>query len=219
VWGLKFLSAHQSVQKSLRQELYTSFKHALTQTRAPTAEEIAKARIPYLDACNEEIIRCSGNAPAAIRTAEVDTQILGYSIPKGTDVFFMANGPSMLMKGFDIDENVRSASSQAAKGRTGEWHIDDIEKFKPERWLKEIVAEDGKTETIFDPHAGPLMGFGLGPRGCWGRKLAYVELKLFWVLLLWHFELLDVPERYSGFEAMDRLTHQPQKCYVRLKMI
>jgi hypothetical protein len=36
------------------------------------------------------------------------------------------------------------------------------------------------------------------------------------VLVLWHFELQEVPEEYGGFEGMDQLTHSPVQCYVRL---
>jgi hypothetical protein len=37
------------------------------------------------------------------------------------------------------------------------------------------------------------------------------------VLLLWNFELLPTPDALSGFAAVDKITHQPQECYVRLK--
>lgn len=88
--------------------------------------------------------------------------------------------------------------------------------FKPERWMKE-EGEEG--ERVFDPAAGPLLTFGLGVRGCFGRKMAYLKLRLLLVLVVWNFELGVCPEGLSGYEAVDKLTHMPQQCYVRLNKL
>ena len=37
------------------------------------------------------------------------------------------------------------------------------------------------------------------------------------VFIIWNFELLSVPEELSSYLAIDKVTHQPQKCYIRLK--
>jgi hypothetical protein len=50
-----------------------------------------------------------------------------------------------------------------------------------------------------------------------GRKWAQLEIRFVLVLLLWNFELLPTPDALSGFAAVDKLVHLPQKCYVRLK--
>lgn len=39
------------------------------------------------------------------------------------------------------------------------------------------------------------------------------------VLLIWSFELKQVPEGLGGYEAVDVLTHKPRKCYLRLEEI
>ncbi|KAL2828394.1 cytochrome P450 monooxygenase [Aspergillus cavernicola] len=212
-WGLKFLSDHQEIQKKLRDALRDGFPMAIAESRRPTAEEISKARIPYLDATQEEIIRKSMTASAVTRIAMVDTMILGHHIPKGTNVFLMGNGADFIEPPIisEIPEEQRSKSCREAKGRIGSWDPTDSHLFKPERW---ITVEDGKE--VFDATSGPLLTFGLGPRGCFGRRMAYLELKIVLVLLLWEFELQAVPQALSSYGAVDKLTHQPRQCYLRL---
>lgn len=60
---------------------------------------------------------------------------------------------------------------------------------------------------------GHKAGCNRSAQGC-GAQL---ELRFVLVLLLWNFELLPTPEALSGFASFDKITHQPQKCYVRLK--
>lgn len=88
-WGLKFLTGHQHVQARLRAVLRAQHARAAEAGTQPTAEEIARASVPYLDACIEEIHRLGGTASVNTRVALCDTQILGFHVPKGTDVFMV----------------------------------------------------------------------------------------------------------------------------------
>ena len=90
-WGLKFLTLSPDAQSRLRTELQAHFKSASREKRAPTAQEIATADIPYFEAVIEEIHRCGHTAPAMVRRTTCDTTILGYPVPKGTDVFLVSN--------------------------------------------------------------------------------------------------------------------------------
>lgn len=148
--------------------------------------------------------------------ATVDTVVLGRRIPKGTTVMMLGNGPGYVGPPVgEVPEEMRSESCRAAKGRTGSWNSTDIGAFKPERWL--VEQDDGSLE--FNATAGPLLTFGLGPRGCFGRRMAYLELKIFLVLLAWNFELLGLPPHLNTDDAVDKLTHQPKECYLRLRKI
>ena len=160
----------------------------------------------------EEILRCSTTG-GAIRIAKEDTDVLGYHIPAGTDVYMMNNGPGFMNPGFEIDESRRTPSSQANKDNSGgQWDTANMGAFDPDRWL----TRNDKGAEVYNARAGPQLAFGLGPRSCFGRKLAYVEMRIMLVLILWHFELKKAPPELSGYAGVDTLTHKPQQCFVRL---
>jgi cytochrome P450 len=144
----------------------------------------------------------------AVRVALVDTVILGYNIPKGTDIFMLHGGPGYHSVGFPIDENRRSRTCKEASRQFGSWDLDDVAEFKPERWLK-----DGE----FTPTAGPHLAFGLGPRGCFGRRLGYLDMKIILVLLIWNFEFEKCPAELSTYKAVDKMSRHATQCFVRLK--
>ncbi|KAF4548168.1 Cytochrome P450-like protein 34 [Elsinoe fawcettii] len=211
MWGVKYLADNPAAQARLRKELREAHKD-VKKGEVPTAEAISKTQVPYLDGVMEEMLRLSLTIPALSRKALKDVVVLGHRVPAGTDVYMFANGPGLVTKDpweGRIDEKIRSPSSQDAKDRVGKWG-DDIGDFVPERWLK----RDEKGEKVFDPRAGPSLPFGGGPRGCFGKKLAYLELKILFTLMMWRFELKKAPEALSGYAAMDTLTHKPKQCYI-----
>lgn len=109
----------------------------------------------------------------------------------------MANGPGYILPNDlnqKIPESIRSPSSRENKHRHPSWESSDIGVFEPERWIK--TGEDG-TETL-DVYAGPSMQFGAGLRGCFGKKLAYLELRILLTVLIWTYELQPVLEKLVG---------------------
>jgi cytochrome P450 len=54
------------------------------------------------------------------------------------------------------------------------------DEFVPERWIEEAYAGDQKDAS---------QAFSLGPRGCIGKHLSYLELRLILANLLWHFDV------------------------------
>ncbi|EHK22077.1 uncharacterized protein TRIVIDRAFT_53690 [Trichoderma virens Gv29-8] len=209
LWALKFMADHQDVQKKLRKALHTAHSNAVSEKRLPTYQEILNSPVHYRDAVVEEIFRCSLTEAAVTRTSIRDTEILGHFVPKDTEVFFMCNGPSIFSAAFPIDDAVRSTSSQEGKDQACHWDPTKMAVFDPERWL---IEENG--QIIFDHSAGPLLIFSLGERGCYGRKMAYVEMKIFLTLLIWSFDFQACPEELSGYGAVDKLVHAPQQCYI-----
>lgn len=185
---------------------------AKSEGRSLGIKEIIGKRIPYLDATIEEVLRCASTAPVVDRQALVDTEILGHPVPKGTIVTCLVGGPSMMTPGFAVDEGLRSPSSQAAKksGRDRAWDPEDMTLFKPERWI--VNGE-------FDAMAGPQLAFGLGTRGCYGKRLVYVEMRILLTLIVWNFELLQCPPALSGYKSMLITTNEPRQCFVRLREI
>jgi cytochrome P450 len=217
LWALKVLADNPEQQKATRSALETAFPEALKSKRNPTAKEITDTRVPYMDALMEELLRCVGTIPLIDRQATCDTEILGHRIKKGTIVLFLGTGPSLLSPAFEIPESQRSASSRAAKadGKERRWDPEDIRAFKPERWL--TTSSAGSTE--FNATAGPQLAFGLGTRGCFGKRLAYMELRIILTLIFWNFELMRCPTELSGYTALNGITNKPTQCYVRLRKL
>ncbi|KZL64524.1 cytochrome P450 [Colletotrichum tofieldiae] len=217
-WGVKFLADCKRAQTKLRQDLWAVHAEAHAENRSPSHDEISKARIPYLDAVIEEILRLAHTSPVVERQCTQDTVILGHHIPKDTLIIFPNSGPSFTSPAVEINEKLRSETSQlAAKERgTRSWPVDDVGVFRPERWLV-LDQETGKE--AYDATAGPTIPFGLGTRGCFGRKLAYLEMRLLVTLIIWNFELLPCDEEISSYEQVEGITSRPKQCYVRLGKI
>ncbi|KAI1495098.1 cytochrome P450 monooxygenase [Biscogniauxia mediterranea] len=215
-WSLKFLADQPDAQSKLRAALARAFPSARAENRNPTIQEITSTNIPYLDATMEETLRCAGTAPVVDRVATADTEILGHHIPKGTVVTCLVTGPSMKSPGSDIDRQRRSPSSQSAlkDGRQRTWDPADISAFHPDRW---IVRDGG--DGHFDASAGPQLAFGLGTRGCYGKRLVYLEMRIVLSLVLWNFELLPCPPSLSGYQSKLITTNEPIQCFVRLRQI
>lgn len=82
--------------------------------------------------------------------------------------------------------------------------------FHPERFLG---AEEFK-----DDNFAVLNPFGIGPRNCIGRNLAYAELRLILAKLLWSFDL-ELDERSRGWMEQQKvfLLWEKGPLYVRIK--
>ncbi|KAJ5019370.1 Cytochrome P450 monooxygenase [Colletotrichum sp. SAR 10_99] len=198
--------------------LRSKHEAAVADGRAPAYAEIVQTSIPYLDALVEEMLRLAHTTIIQERQASEDTIVLGHRIPKGTNVFVANQGASFTEPAFDIPNPLRSQSCQNAMEERGmrSWNEDGMNKFWPERWL---VTNKETGEQVFDSAAGPTIPFGLGLRGCFGRRLAYMELKLLVTLLVWTFEFLPCSKELSTYEDVEGLTRKPKQCYVNLKVL
>ena len=214
-WTVKFLALAQKPQTALRSRLRAAYPAATAEQRNPTLDEIITIQIPYLDAVIEEMSRTAQLFNGTNREAVIDTTLLGHRIPKGTTVWLMHNGPGYLAPPFPLEDSKRSESSLSSKYQIGEWTPDeaDMKSFRPERWL--VKGEDGQEE--FDAQAGPHLAFGLGTRGCFGRRLAYLQMRIVMVLMIWNFEFKETPPKVSTWGAVNKLARHPTSCYVRLE--
>ncbi|KAK7958081.1 cytochrome P450 [Apiospora saccharicola] len=229
-WGVKLLADHPAAQTKLRAALQRGFAQARSERRNPTAQEITGTTVPYLDALIEESLRMGGPIPMIDREAIEDTQVLGYPIPKGTQVLCLREGPSFVSPGFAVDEARRtklqpppsspsSPSSSKKKLDAAQemaWDAREIASFAPERWLSK--AAEGK-EVEYNASAGPHLAFSAGARRCFGPRLAYLEMRLVLTLLVWNFELLACPESLSRYGSLMVMTSRPRHCYVRLRQV
>lgn len=168
-WSVKNLANNPLVQSKLRQALRLAFPSTTTTSSSlPSVSDILIADIPYLDATIEEINRHANTVPLLVRVATVDTDILGYRVPKGATVMCNAQFIAEPQK---VDEKVRSQSCRLAGEKRGRgFRMQELRAFLPERWL---VRDDDTGREVFDGGALTRLAFSLGPRGCFG---------MFWVM-------------------------------------
>ncbi|RYP27386.1 hypothetical protein DL767_007705 [Monosporascus sp. MG133] len=167
-WGLKLLADNQAEQTKLRQILRDTFA-SLPAGSVPSASQILSTSIPYLDGVLEEVLRFANTMPLLVRSATVDTTILGYNIPKASHI--MCNAQFM-EEPLEVASKARSPSSQAAWERRqgGGFSMQNISKFMPERWIKKGSADGDDDGQEFNTSALTRMQFSLGPRGCFGSS-------------------------------------------------
>ncbi|KAI2615593.1 cytochrome P450 [Hypoxylon sp. NC1633] len=216
MWLAKYMSDSPQIQTRLRSALFETLAAAKQENRLFTFDELRQAKLPYLDAIIEEMLRI--NAVPVSREATCDTTILGFPIKKGTQVFFMSNGPGFLSPSLAVNDQKRSETSRAAK-LNASWDEDqDLSIFNPERWLVRKTEGDGVLagDVDFDGAAGPQLVFGLGPRSCWGRRLAHMEMRTILAMLIWNFELLKSPAALSGYAGLEGIARVPQQCFLTI---
>ena len=204
VWILKYLTENQDVQVRLRAELQNAFP-ALVQKndRLPTSAELMNAKLPYVEAVIEETLRLR-SAFLIARDAVRDTKLLGYEIPKGTVCL-------LVCQGLERFSSLPSKGAKSARLYPGNGNP-DLEVFDPERWL---VRNDG--EVRFDGSSKPQMAFGLGLRACWGRKLAELEMKMMTAMVVWYFDILEVPEAVAGHDAVYDFSYRAKQGFLQLR--
>ena len=119
----------------------------------PTIEEMTFTKLqnlPYMNACLEEGMRIFPSIPTGlVRQVPADgDSVAGEWLPGGTTV---------------------SVHAWSATHSPLNWT--DPESFIPERWLEDSTQFDKDRKDASQP-------FSLGPRGCIGRHLSYLELRL-----------------------------------------
>ncbi|KAK2615030.1 hypothetical protein N8I77_001809 [Diaporthe amygdali] len=85
----------------------------------------------------------------------------------------------------------------------------------PDRWL--VENENGQLS--FNPRAGPTLAFGLGPRKCFGQKLAYMQIRNVIALLLWNFRFKKMEGKFASKDARLEMSVVPKYCYVTLEKL
>ncbi|KAK3726931.1 hypothetical protein QZH41_004224 [Actinostola sp. cb2023] len=143
-WFLYMMAKNQDKQEKLFQEVTM----VLEPDELPSAKTLAK--MPYLKACLKETLRLFPVLSATSRLIQTDMEILGYHIPKGTQVQFL----------------------NYYMGRN-ESNFKEANEFIPERWLR-----TGKREVADSDQAFASIPFGFGTRMCVGRRVAELELYL-----------------------------------------
>jgi cytochrome P450 len=130
--------------------------------------------LPYMNACIEEALRIFPPVPTG----------LTRTVPVGGDAVageYIAGGTTV------------SVYSWAATHSPHNFARPDT--FVPERWLN----DPAESEPYKADKKDASQAFSLGPRGCIGKHLSYLELRLILANLLWHFDI----RRSLGGDAYD----------------
>jgi cytochrome P450 len=129
----------------------------------------------FLRACIDEAMRLSPPVAGALPRLVLPGGLTvdGLSIPEGTDVcvphYAIHHNPEYFPRPFE---------------------------FAPERWLKDGAPADMAAH-LDDAHAA-FCPFSVGPRGCIGKGMAYVELTLTLARVLWQFDVRLAPGTNIG---------------------
>ncbi|OJJ08116.1 hypothetical protein ASPVEDRAFT_144252 [Aspergillus versicolor CBS 583.65] len=159
--SIYYLCHHPKVYERAVQEVRSTF-----QSRAEIGLGPKVNSCTYLRAVIEESMRLSPSAPGPLwRQADaggatVDGQYIPQGLEAGTCVYAIQHHPEIYPQPF---------------------------KFVPERWLgPEAVPDPYRSE--YSPFAG-FTPFSIGPRGCIGKPLAYIELTLTLCHILYAFDM------------------------------
>jgi len=209
VWIMKLLVDHPDVATRLREELREHLVEATQENRLPTVDEILNTKLAYLEAVLEEVLRLRA-AMLVPRDATRDTQLLGHRIPKGTSILLVCQGP-------DFSPSPSSAYWQETKADAARQfpgtRSKGPEHFDPDRWL--VRKESGELE--FDGTTYPQLGFGLGIRSCWGRRLAYLEMRIMTAMVTLNFDYGKVDDALTTHEASYDISYRAKQGWVNLK--
>ncbi|KAJ0116219.1 hypothetical protein J7T55_005165 [Diaporthe amygdali] len=204
-WALKYLADDQTVQKRLHEELLQFLpESAIT----PTSEQIMTTHLPYLDAFIAETLRYSCTGPISFREATQDCTVLGHLIPSGTPIVLMTQDVTHQEATY-LEKEPKSAPRHLASTNTSENGSNSgppLNHFYPERWLN--------TNGGFEPKAVFSLPFSDSLRGCFGRKIAMMEMRIFLAVLVWNFRFAKLDAGLSRYGSLDGLTRKPSCCYV-----
>ncbi|OQD61524.1 hypothetical protein PENPOL_c016G07209 [Penicillium polonicum] len=163
---LYYVARSPRVEDKLRGELATIITHYRPTDAIPYTET---SKLPYLGAVINESLRIHGNLGLINErvTPPEGARIDGYHIPGGTIVGI---SPWVIHRNTEI---------------FGE----DVETFRPERWL------DGPEDSIQEMKRN-LFSFGAGPRMCIGKNIAMMQIYKFITQFYRHFTFeLASPEK------------------------
>ncbi|KAF2128875.1 cytochrome P450 [Dothidotthia symphoricarpi CBS 119687] len=218
-WALKYLTDHPLAQTQLRNSLYSAIPDA-SPSNLPSAKRLLAASLPYLDAVIAENLRLSATGPVSFRQTLTECELLGHAIPAGTPLILITAGPSYNDPNMAPPSQLSSDSvpcsdfypypsipSNPNHHPTPSLHHTE---FNPSRWL---------IKGVFDPNAVSMFPFSAGPRGCFGKKIAMLELRIVLAVLIMRFQFPRLSPELSRYGAKDGLTRRPTCCHVRPMLV
>jgi cytochrome P450 len=210
-WAIKYLTDNPATQDRLRGSLLSAFPRGES-LAVPSMDDLFSASLPYLDAVIAETLRLSNTGPVSFRQTLVECEILGHHVPAKTPIILVTAGPSYASPNVQILTPTKNSQAIPKKNLLEPFvpitmppQLYPRDSFAPERWL-----HGGK----FDPNAVRMLPFSAGSRGCFGKRIAMLELRIMIVILVLRFEFPRLGSALSGYQVRDGLTSRPAYCYV-----
>ncbi|OQD84140.1 hypothetical protein PENANT_c014G01601 [Penicillium antarcticum] len=204
IWLMRRLLSHPEEQTKICENLQETYPTAW-------AERQLIKQAPYLVAFLEEVLRLNCPVVTIMVQTRMDTVVLGHAVPRDTQVFLNLTGPSLNMPSVSVEETSRSKTSQTYEPTRHSWDDLDPEVFRPERWLR----KDAEGKWVFDAASGPTLAFSAGNRGCWGKRLGQLELRIVFTIPIWSAKF-NVHEKHVSWETYDTLVTAPKQCLMSL---
>lgn len=164
-----YLSRHPSVQAKLAREISSTFS-GYDEIKAGPKLQSCK----YLTAFLTEAMRMSPPVPAepSREVLEGGTTVNGHYFPQGSLV----------------------STALWAMHYNKEYYPEPLQ-FRPERW---IVGEAGSTTDSVILAESAFCAFSTGSRGCVGKNMAWLEMRIVMAKMLWRYEIKQDPVNKLG---------------------
>lgn len=167
-----YLARRPDVQAKLAQEIISRFS---SYDEIKSGDKLHSCK--YLTAFLQEALRMTPpvSAEPAREVLQGGTTVDGHYIPQGLNV---STGLYCLSYNKDV--------------------YPEPFKFRPERWIVAENEKDGSSaESVALAESG-FCAFSTGSRGCVGKNLAWLEMRLVVAKFLWNFELKNDPTNNLG---------------------
>ena len=187
-WTLYRLATLPEVQSRLRNEIRNA-RDKIAQEGRSEFEADELSALPYLDAVVREAARVDAPVPMTIRESAADDVIPLATPLRARDGAIRSSLP--------VKQGQVIFVAVAAYNLDTEVFGEEADRFKPERWLSDRVAEGKHTVGAWSP----LLTFLAGPRSCIGYRFAILELKALLTVLIEHYEFAP---REQGMTVLSR---------------
>jgi cytochrome P450 len=81
------------------------------------------------------------------------------------------------------------------------------------------LTQDATGKEAFDGYALPALNVGGGFCGCFGKRLAYLEMRIIITTLMLNFEFLPLPEKLAGMDAYEEVFRKSIGAHVKLRAL
>lgn len=76
-----------------------------------------------------------------------------------------------------------------------------------------------ETWSFAAPPGRSWLAFGLGVRGCWGKKLSQIKFRTVIALLILRLQFLEIPDALANNDATEGIARKPNRVFVRLRKV